>query len=63
MMGHRECLSGGDEWDALTRGKRFHRWRAGVRAWIKRKFNKRQRRHSKNGETFESNRGACRDQV
>jgi hypothetical protein len=44
MMGHRARLRGGDEWDALTRGKRFHRWRAGVRSFIKRKFNKRQRK-------------------
>jgi len=45
MMGHRERMISGDEYDALTRGKRWHKWRAGVRAWIKRKFNKRQRRH------------------
>jgi hypothetical protein len=44
MMGHRARLSGGDEWDALTRGKRYHRWRCGERKWIKRKLSKRQRR-------------------
>lgn len=48
MMGHREPMKGGDEYDALSkRAKRFHKWRAGVRAWIKRKFNKRVRQDSK----------------
>jgi hypothetical protein len=54
MMGHREQLRGGGEWDALTRSKRFHRWRAGVRSWIKRKFNKRQRQLKKG---YSSRRG------
>jgi hypothetical protein len=37
MMGHRERLVGGDEWDALTRSKRIHRWQPVARRWIKRK--------------------------
>jgi hypothetical protein len=43
MMGYRAKL--GDEWDALTPAgaKRAHRWRAGIRRSIKRRFNKRQR--------------------
>jgi hypothetical protein len=44
MMGHRERLVDGDEYDALTRAKRWRKWRPGVRAWIKRKFSKRARR-------------------
>ena len=44
MMGHRERLRGGDEYDALTRWQRFLRWRPGQRRAIKRRFNKRQRR-------------------
>lgn len=48
MMGHREKLSGGDEWDALShRAKRFYFWRAGMRKLAKRKFNKRIRRLAK----------------
>lgn len=46
-MGHREHLSDGDEWDALTRGKRFYIWRAGDRKQIKRRFNRRIRRLAK----------------
>ncbi len=45
MMGHREKLISGDEWDAMTKGgRRVHRFRAGVRKRIKRKLNKRARR-------------------
>lgn len=42
MMGHRDRLIDGDEYDALTRGgRRVHRWRSGERRRIKRKVNKR----------------------
>lgn len=44
MMGTREPLRGGNEHDALTRGKRWHRWRAGVRGLVKRGFWKRVRK-------------------
>lgn len=37
----------GDEQDALTRAKRFLRWRPGVRAQIKRQYNKRLRKKRK----------------
>jgi hypothetical protein len=47
MMGHREELKSGDEYDALTRGKRYYRFRPGVRQKIKRQFNKRQRREAR----------------
>jgi hypothetical protein len=40
-------LKGGGEYDALTRWKRFLNWRSGVRAEIKRKFNKRVRKAAK----------------
>ena len=44
MMGHREPLKGGDEYDALTKGgKRVHSFRPGQRKATKRKFWKRQR--------------------
>ena len=48
MMGHREPLKGGDEWDALTKGgRRVHSFKAGERKVIKRRFNKRVRKDAK----------------
>lgn len=47
MMGHREPMVSGDEYDALTRWRRFLRWRSGERVRIKRSFNKRMRRRIK----------------
>jgi hypothetical protein len=45
MMGHRQRLIDGDEFDTLTRGgRRVHKFRSGVRKHIKRKVNKRARR-------------------
>jgi hypothetical protein len=56
MMGRRERLIDGDEWDALTRGgRRVHRFRAGSRARVKRKFNKRSRQSARKIE-FENGR-------
>jgi hypothetical protein len=52
MMGHREPMKSGDEYDALTRrGKRVHRWRPGQRRSVKRKFSKRIRREAKREAT------------
>jgi hypothetical protein len=48
MMGHRDALKGGDEWDGLTKGGRaVHRFRAGVRKLLKRRVNKRARKEIK----------------
>jgi len=47
MMGHREELKSGDEYDALTRWRKYVGYRAGTVKAIKRKFNKRIRRESK----------------
>ena len=48
MMGHRESLHGGFEWDALShRGKRIYAWRPGQRKQAKRRFNRRIRRLAK----------------
>lgn len=56
MMGHREKLASGDELDALTRGgKRIHIFRAGDRAKLKRRVNKRARRMARKGLTSRSN--------
>lgn len=43
MMGHREKMRGGDEYDALTPWKKYIGWRPGARKRIKRRFNKRAR--------------------
>jgi len=48
MLGHRDKLKSGDEWDALShRSKGLFNWRAGVRKLIKRAVNKRARREGK----------------
>lgn len=49
MMGHREPLKGGDEWDVFTGWRKVLKYtaRAGVCRAIKTKFNRRQRRESK----------------
>lgn len=48
MMGHREKMKGGDEWDDLTKRGRYYTRRAGTSIrWVKRKFNKRIRRNAK----------------
>lgn len=45
MMGHRERLVDGAEYDAFSRrARKLHTARAGQRKAIKRKFNKRARR-------------------
>ncbi|MFC0408285.1 hypothetical protein [Roseomonas elaeocarpi] len=44
MATKRIPLRGGDEYDALTKAKRVHIWRAGDRAKIKRRYWKRFRR-------------------
>lgn len=43
MMGHKEKLKGGDEYDYLTRARRYFHHKAGQIRKIKRKFWKRQR--------------------
>lgn len=53
MMGHREPMKGGSEYDALTRAKRFYHWKPGVRQWIKRQFSKRVRKAAKKVNTHE----------
>ena len=48
MMGHREKLKGGDEFDALTKtGRRYVRFRAGEAKAVKVKFSRRTRRAAK----------------
>ena len=39
-------MNNGDEYDALTKWKRFIKWRSGQRKKIKRRYNKRERRLS-----------------
>ena len=40
-------LKGGEEYDALTRARKFYHWRPGVLRKIKRGYNKRVRREAK----------------
>lgn len=47
MMGHKEKMVSGDEFDALTRAKKYYLWRSRIRSAIKRRFNKRIRRNGK----------------
>ena len=55
MMGHREELRSGDEFDAITRGGRsVHRFRAGQRRWVKRKLSRRTRHAAKLQSLIES---------
>lgn len=42
-MGHKEILKGGDEYDLLTKARKYFHHRAGEISKIKRKFWKRQR--------------------
>lgn len=45
------AMKGGDEYDALTRGgRRVRIWKSGMRAWVKRKFRRRERHVTKRVE-------------
>jgi len=46
-MTNRIPLKGGDEYDALTKGRKFLHWKAGQLKKIKRAYNKRFRKHLK----------------
>ena len=48
MMGHREKMVGGAEYDCLRHhAKRYYKWKPGERKDIKRKFSRRVRRTGK----------------
>ena len=46
-MTKRLPLKGGDEYDALSKARKFLHWRAGELKKIKRAYNKRFRKHTK----------------
>ena len=46
-MGERIPMKGGDEYDALTKARKFHIWKAGQVKKIKRAYNKRFRKQGK----------------
>lgn len=46
-MTKRLPLKGGDEYDALSKARKFIHWKAGELKKIKRAYNKRFRKHSK----------------
>ena len=47
MMGHKDELKGGDEYDALTRARRCHHFKPGTRKRLKTRVNRRARKHAK----------------
>ena len=47
VMGHREQLKGGDEYDVLTQARKYYGFKPGSVKLVKRKFNKRVRREAK----------------
>tara|TARA_B110000483_G_C17706948_1_gene355633 strand:- start:292 stop:468 length:177 start_codon:yes stop_codon:yes gene_type:complete len=49
MMNKRVPLKSGDEYDALTRARKFYLWKAGQLKKIKRAYNKRFRKHTNSG--------------
>ena len=55
-MNKRIPMKGGDEYDALTKARKFHLWKAGQLKKIKRAYNKRFRKCSKR-MTKDDNRG------
>jgi hypothetical protein len=46
-MTKRIPMKGGDEYDALTKARKFYLWKAGQVKKIKRAYNKRLRKHNK----------------
>jgi len=47
-------LKGGDEYDALTKAKKFYSWKPGERKKIKRSYNKRLRKCAYDGDEIGS---------
>ena len=46
-MGKRIPMKGGDEYDALTKARKFYLWKSGQLKRIKRAYNKRLRKHNR----------------
>ena len=46
-MNKRIPMKGGDEYDGLTKARKFYLWKAGQLKKIKRAYNKRFRKHNK----------------
>ena len=46
-MTKRIPMKGGDEYDALTKARKFYKWKTGQVKRIKRAYNKRFRKHGK----------------
>jgi len=47
MMNKRVPMKGGDEYDGLTKSRKFYIWKAGQLKKIKRAYNKRFRKYNK----------------
>ena len=50
-------LKSGDEYDALTKAKKFHHWKSGERKKIKRGYNRRLRKCAFDGDELGSTDG------
>jgi len=50
MVNKRIPLRGGDEYDGLTKARKFHLWQRGQLKKIKRAYNKRLRKYNKNDD-------------
>lgn len=53
MMGRRQKLKTGKEFDLISKWKHFVYWKPGLRKFIKRRLNKRYRRENKIFEDYE----------
>jgi len=47
LMTKRIPMKGGDEYEGLTKARKFHLWKSGQLKKIKRAYNKRLRKHNK----------------
>lgn len=52
-------LKGGDEYDALTKAKKYYHWKPGERKKIKRGYNKRFRKYGYNEKVASTNAGVA----
>ena len=58
QMTKRIPMKGGDEYDGLTKARKFYLWKAGQLKKIKRAYNKRFRKYNKEIDYVNKNMGA-----
>tara|TARA_B110000879_G_C10803800_1_gene367624 strand:+ start:58 stop:243 length:186 start_codon:yes stop_codon:yes gene_type:complete len=54
-MSKRIPMKGGDEYEGLTKARRFHHWKAGQLKKIKRAYNKRLRKFNRGEKDYDEN--------